>query len=133
MTLRPQINALTSKLYLRMFCGSLYRILWSPLNTFLHCPPKLTVLITPALSSPVRMSYLQTFQTASVGWPQTGGLNQPESWCFHSLLLLTLFQSGQSWEEVYPGHMRAGCRLGCSLFRPDHPHSPGLHYRPETG
>lgn len=51
----------TSKLYLRMFWGSLYKILWSPLKTFLHCPPKLSVLITPPLSSPVRMLNLQTF------------------------------------------------------------------------
>lgn len=125
--------SLTSKLYLSMFCGSLYKTLWSPLNTFLHCPPKLTVLITPALSLPVSMSYLQTFYTKFIELPHTNRTYILYKRYRVSLLMLTLFPPSQSWGVFYRGHMSALCHRGCSLFHPGHPHSPGLRYRPETG
>ena len=53
---------LASKLYVMRLCGSLYRRLLSPLYTFLHCPPKLRVFITAALSFPVNKSYLFTIK-----------------------------------------------------------------------
>lgn len=123
----------TSKLYLRMFCGSRYKTLWSPLNTFLHWPPKLTVLITPALRLPVSMSYLQTLYTKFIEAPHTNRRYMLYRRYRVSLLMLTLFPPSQSWGAFYRGHMRALCHRGCSLFHPGHPHSPGLRYRPETG
>lgn len=107
----------------REFCGRH----WTPSCTVLQSSPCWSRLLSGCLSG--CRTYRQLHQIHMIEWHKLEAFPT----CFLLLLVLTLFLSGQSWAEAYRGHMTAGWHLDRSLFHLDHPHSPGLRYRPETG